>query len=406
MLQSPLLRLLSSYYGSTSLQLHTVTLNKNGKFGLIRLFWNLFLAVTSYHYIVIVVFNKSTATRALPDNNSTESSRQLYPNLTAKPLYAISFFLVKLLLPLAIILHVAYFALLSITTTSSPGLLQLLDLLTILSRKQQQTQKKLKLNKKPFHWAVFLLILTLDHSFHIVVHFTYTDSLPDLSNLWSLLHYYTAYYVVQQHNFIIMGLVDYYKLTTLQALQQLLAKTTQSNQIQSSIEVQIDSVEPVINQLATLNQALNRRLSFPLLISVVMQLYANLIIFSTAVINGRLQFVQLLYILFFAVHFAYIAALQYRIEGMLAKLERHLTDQSDLIGQLNITDQPEAMKKCFYHKPRNTMALFRAKHVIGVHRRHFELKVFRLFSINPQFFLSTIVFIAGYVVLIAQTTTV
>ncbi|KAH9409210.1 hypothetical protein TYRP_010210 [Tyrophagus putrescentiae] len=255
-----------TYYGSTSLQLHQVTFSKNKAFlGVFRLLWNLFLAVTSWHYIVIVIFSAPASksfTNSSTDHHHHHQQQEFYPNFKQKPLYAISFLLVQLLLPLAIILHVVYFAVLSIF--SSPSLL-------------------------------------------------YANSQPEFNGpfRFGLLRYYLAYYVIQQHNLIIMGLLHYYKNATLGALQALFAITTDKDN--GDLKVLVDTVEPVICQLATLNRKLNGYLYFPLIVSTVMQLYANLIIFSTAVINGRFQFVQLLYILFFSVHFAYIATLQYPI---------------------------------------------------------------------------------------------
>lgn len=406
-LKSSLLKLLSAYYGSTSLQLHPVTFSKSKAFlGVFRLFWNLFLAVTSWHYIVIVIFSapasKSFTNSSTDHHHHHQQQQEFYPNFKQKPLYAISFLLVQLLLPLAIILHVVYFAVLSIV--SSPSLLSLLDsIISVGNHWNEQRQKQS--SSECSRWSIFLTIIFLDHLFHIICHFSYANSQPEFNGpfRFGLLRYYLAYYVIQQHNLIIMGLLHYYKNATLGALQALFAITTDKDN--GDLKVLVDTVEPVICQLATLNRKLNGYLYFPLIVSTVMQLYANLIIFSTAVINGRFQFVQLLYILFFSVHFAYIATLQYRIDKTLNMIERHLLSLIDLT-QFG----PLETEKFFYRKldllKIDQILLFRAVHVIAAYRRHFELKLYRLCSVNLRFSLTTAVFIAGYVVLIAQTTAV
>lgn len=229
-------------------------------------------------------------------------------------------------------------------------------------------------------WIVFnlyLLICFKKDTFYL------TDPLKLCWRLYS-------FNIYSLHDFLVWGIVVYYKYGTYRLLCD-----THYDLINSTCQIADREILKTIQVLAQQNDKMNRIISIPIIAFFVLNGTFQIILISVALLDtiGNYNYDYTLYNWMLSICFVCSIHFSMKIDQMLTTIGNVLSDRSNW----KIASQTESPPLALDQQPGKS--LFQ----ISLYQKYFQLKLFDCVTLDYNFILSYALFICSYVLIIIQT---
>lgn len=362
-IQSPLLRLLVQLFGSLGLQLVPPSLVST----------EFFLAQFTWNFLLMTLFYSTFLRQMFSHENVNVSRGQLTVIEQHKPLMRLLHTLSHYFFSVTIALNLLYFLLMSLF--SKPTVLHLLDsnfLFSNCDANKSSSATKLKTSSFKTHFA---FIFALNSVFFLCIF-----PLPALSTKYScvtkVLKLFSAIfgqYLFNAHTIIIViNIVQYFKVSVFLELRNLNFNVYQHNYL---------FINSQIRSLSTRSDQFSRLMSFPLLLAVFNHIFSFILNLSAFIYGIHLN--SWTNLTACSIDFLSLTVLDQIIGDLLLKLECRLKSHRQV-------------RAC-------SSDLIKCAQLQSIYQSYFTTQLFSICTIDNAFWLTTVVFVVGQIVLVTQT---